>query len=73
MASVKSGCFENGLNMDLDVSDFRCSSPPSFTSWCTVVQMTTLATLFAIRNVDTLWGQANIERMFSCGEFNRLS
>eukprot|EP00977_Amphora_coffeiformis_P010919 scaffold2581_cov143-Amphora_coffeaeformis.AAC.1 len=35
--------------------------------------MTTLATLFWIRNVDTLWGQANISRLFSFGEFNSLS
>lgn len=35
--------------------------------------MTTLATLFAIRNVDSKWGQANIERLFSFGEFNSLS
>lgn len=35
--------------------------------------MTTLATLFAIRNVDSWWGQANIEKLFSFGEFNSLS
>jgi chloride channel 7 len=32
--------------------------------------MTTLATLFWIRNVDTLWGQASIEKLFSFGEFS---
>jgi hypothetical protein len=35
--------------------------------------MTTLATLFAIKNVDVLWGQADIARLFSFGEFNSLS
>jgi H+/Cl- antiporter ClcA len=35
--------------------------------------MTTLATLFWIRNLDTLWGQANAEKLFSFGEFNSLS
>jgi H+/Cl- antiporter ClcA len=35
--------------------------------------MTTLATLFAIRNVDSWWGQANIEQLFSFGDFNSLS
>lgn len=35
--------------------------------------MTTLATLFAIRNVDSLWGQADIAKLFSFGEFNSLS
>lgn len=34
--------------------------------------MTTLATLFWIRNVDTLWRQASIEKLFSFGEFNSL-
>lgn len=35
--------------------------------------MTTLATLFWVRNFDSLWGQANIEKMFSFGEFNSIS
>jgi chloride channel 7 len=35
--------------------------------------MTTLATLFWLKNVDTLWGQANVEKLFSFGEFNSLS
>jgi len=35
--------------------------------------MTTISTLFAIRNVDSLWGQANVEKLFSFGEFNSLS
>jgi H+/Cl- antiporter ClcA len=35
--------------------------------------MTTLATLFWVRNMDTLWGQANIDKLFSFGEFNILS
>lgn len=35
--------------------------------------MTTLATLFWIRNIDSKWGQANIERLFSFGEFNSFS
>lgn len=34
--------------------------------------MTTLATLFWIRNVDSLWGQANIDKLFSFGEFNSI-
>jgi chloride channel 7 len=35
--------------------------------------MTTLATLFAIKNVDVLWGQAEVGKLFSFGEFNSLS
>lgn len=35
--------------------------------------MTTLATLFAIKNVDVWWGQADVARLFSFGEFNSLS
>lgn len=35
--------------------------------------MTTLATLFAIKNVDVMWGQADIAKLFSFGEFNRIS
>lgn len=35
--------------------------------------MTTISTLFAIRNVDSWWGQANVEKLFSFGEFNSLS
>lgn len=35
--------------------------------------MTTLATLFWIRNVDSLWGQTNIEKLFSLGDFNTLT
>jgi H+/Cl- antiporter ClcA len=35
--------------------------------------MTTISTLFAIRNVDSRWGQANIEKLFSFGEFNRIT
>lgn len=35
--------------------------------------MTTLMTLFWIRNMDTLWGQANIDKLFSFGEFNSIS
>jgi chloride channel 7 len=31
--------------------------------------MVTLGTLFAVRNVDSLWGQANVEKLFSFGEF----
>jgi chloride channel 7 len=34
--------------------------------------MTTVATLFAIRNVDSLWGQAEIDKLFSFGEFHNL-
>jgi H+/Cl- antiporter ClcA len=35
--------------------------------------MITLGTLFAIRNFNTWWGQANIEKLFSFGEFNSIS
>jgi H+/Cl- antiporter ClcA len=35
--------------------------------------MTTLATLFAIRNVDVWWGQADVAKLFSFGEFNSIS
>jgi hypothetical protein len=35
--------------------------------------MTTLATLFAIKNVDVWWGQADVAKLFSFGEFNSLS
>jgi len=35
--------------------------------------MITLGTLFALQNVDVLWGQANVEKLFSFGEFNSLS
>lgn len=35
--------------------------------------MTTLATLFWIRNMDNLWGQASIDKLFSFGEFNSIS
>jgi chloride channel 7 len=35
--------------------------------------MTTLATLFAIKNVDVMWGQADVARLFSFGEFNNIS
>eukprot|EP00591_Stephanopyxis_turris_P010871 CAMPEP_0195509810 /NCGR_PEP_ID=MMETSP0794_2-20130614/2637_1 /TAXON_ID=515487 /ORGANISM="Stephanopyxis turris, Strain CCMP 815" /LENGTH=800 /DNA_ID=CAMNT_0040637115 /DNA_START=515 /DNA_END=2914 /DNA_ORIENTATION=- len=31
--------------------------------------MITLGTLFGIRNIDTTWGQANISKLFSFGEF----
>jgi len=35
--------------------------------------MITLGTLFTFKNFDTFWGQANIEKLFSFGEFNSLS
>ena len=35
--------------------------------------MTTLATLFAIKNVDSWWGQAEIDKLFSFGEFNSIT
>jgi hypothetical protein len=35
--------------------------------------MTTLATLFAIKNVDVYWGQADVAKLFSFGEFNHIS
>jgi len=35
--------------------------------------MVTLGTLFALRNLDSHWGQANVEKLFSFGEFNSLS
>eukprot|EP00978_Attheya_sp_CCMP212_P032602 scaffold128088_cov41-Attheya_sp.AAC.3 len=34
--------------------------------------MITLGTLFTFKNFDTFWGQANIEKLFSFGEFNSL-
>jgi len=35
--------------------------------------MTTLATLFWVRNVDSLWGQANMDKLFSFGDFNSIT
>lgn len=35
--------------------------------------MTTLATLFAINNVDVYWGQADVAKLFSFGEFKHNS
>eukprot|EP00586_Coscinodiscus_wailesii_P004020 CAMPEP_0172488600 /NCGR_PEP_ID=MMETSP1066-20121228/18214_1 /TAXON_ID=671091 /ORGANISM="Coscinodiscus wailesii, Strain CCMP2513" /LENGTH=721 /DNA_ID=CAMNT_0013255923 /DNA_START=747 /DNA_END=2912 /DNA_ORIENTATION=+ len=35
--------------------------------------MITLGTLFTVRNVDTFWGQADVEKLFSFGEFNSLT
>lgn len=35
--------------------------------------MTTVATLFAIRNIDVYWGQADVARLFSFGEFSSIS
>lgn len=35
--------------------------------------MITLGTLFAVRNFDSMWGQANVEKLFSFGEFNSLT
>jgi chloride channel 7 len=35
--------------------------------------MTTLATLFWVRNIDVSWGQADIDKLFSFGEFNSLT
>jgi chloride channel 7 len=35
--------------------------------------MTTLATLFWFRNVDSYWGQANMDKLFSFGDFNSFS
>ena len=35
--------------------------------------MTTLATLFWVRNIDSLWGQANMDKLFSFGDFNSLT
>ena len=35
--------------------------------------MITLGTLFTVRNFDSWWGQANIEKLFSFGEFNSIS
>lgn len=35
--------------------------------------MSTMATLYAIRNVDVWWGQADVAKLFSFGEFNSLS
>jgi len=35
--------------------------------------MTTMMTLLALKNVDTWWGQADVGKLFSFGEFNSLS
>ena len=35
--------------------------------------MTTIATLFAIKNVDVWWGQADVAKLFSFGEFTSYS
>ena len=35
--------------------------------------MVTLLTLYTLKNLDSWWGQANIEKLFSFGEFNSLS
>lgn len=35
--------------------------------------MITLGTLFTVRNLDTWWGQANVDQLFSFGEFNSLT
>jgi chloride channel 7 len=35
--------------------------------------MVTLGTLFTVRNLDTWWGQANIDKLFSFGEFISLT
>ena len=35
--------------------------------------MTTMMTLFALKNVDTWWGQADVGKLFSFGEFNSIS
>ena len=35
--------------------------------------MTAVATLFAIRNTDVWWGQADVGKLFSLGEFNSIS
>jgi chloride channel 7 len=40
---------------------------------CFFCAMTTMATLYAIRNVDVWWGQADVAKLFSFGEFNSIS
>jgi hypothetical protein len=35
--------------------------------------MTTLATLFWIRNMDSYWGQTNVDKLFSFGDFKDSS
>lgn len=35
--------------------------------------MTTLATLFWIRNFDSMWGNANMDKLFSFGDFNSIT
>eukprot|EP00534_Pseudo-nitzschia_fraudulenta_P014160 CAMPEP_0201236950 /NCGR_PEP_ID=MMETSP0852-20130820/8301_1 /ASSEMBLY_ACC=CAM_ASM_000632 /TAXON_ID=183588 /ORGANISM="Pseudo-nitzschia fraudulenta, Strain WWA7" /LENGTH=901 /DNA_ID=CAMNT_0047531037 /DNA_START=278 /DNA_END=2983 /DNA_ORIENTATION=- len=35
--------------------------------------MTTMMTLFALKNIDTWWGQADVGKLFSFGEFNSIS
>lgn len=40
---------------------------------CFFCAMITLGTLFGLKNLDNAWGQANIESLFSFGEFNSLT
>mmetsp|Transcript_9297 Transcript_9297/g.17509 ORF Transcript_9297/g.17509 Transcript_9297/m.17509 type:complete len:820 (-) Transcript_9297:3837-6296(-) len=40
---------------------------------CFFCAMITLGTLFGLKNLNNAWGQANIENMFSFGEFNSLT
>ena len=40
---------------------------------CFFCAMITLGTLFWLRNLDTMLGQASMEKLFSFGEFNSLT
>lgn len=40
---------------------------------CFFCAMITIATLFGLKNLDNAWGQANMEKLFSFGEFNSLT
>lgn len=40
---------------------------------CFFCAMTTMATLYMIRNIDVWWGQADVAKLFSFGEFNSIS
>ena len=40
---------------------------------CFFCAMITHGTLFGLKNLDKAWGQANMEKLFSFGEFNSLT
>jgi H+/Cl- antiporter ClcA len=40
---------------------------------CFFCASVTITTLYGLKNLDNAWGQANMEKLFSFGEFNSLS